>query len=584
MSRVTALALYTTTFLSAFAACAIAQTPAGNDFDIVVTAEKREASVNSVPMSITAVTGEALQRQNITQVRDLERVATGFSYIEGTFAAPVYSMRGVGFNDSTLGSRPTVSVYVDETPLPFSILTRAASLDVQRVEVLKGPQGTLFGQNATGGAINYIAAKPGDVFETGFDVTAGNYGAANFGGFVSGPITDTLGGRMAIRYEHRDGWQESVSRPGDRLGEVAFGEARGMLVWRPTDQFSAQLSVTGYLDRSETQAAQYLGFHQLTAGASLDPPIDSVALMAPAPQENDAADWLSGEDYRRHNKFLQTSLRMDYDLAPDLRVTSLTSYITYTQQHHQGYDGTQYGFGSFTTHGNIHSFFQEFRLTGDTGDRLHWILGANYGRDSAWQFDDGHTFSTASQQALLPFGTFINYGQKLNQEFENWAVFANGDLQLTNALKAHAGVRYTEARDAAVSCSVNTDGAIGNALGGAYNYFRGLASLPPNAPIPIGGCVTTDEFFAPLELHSTLDEDNTSWRLGLDWSPMRDLLIYGNVSDGFKAGSFPIVSALRDIQLQPAVQEELLAYEIGVKATLMDRLHVDAAVFDYEYT
>ncbi|NNE41884.1 MAG: Plug domain-containing protein, partial [Marinicaulis sp.] len=124
--------------------CAFAQTDV-----IVVTAQKREQNINEVPMSITAATGEQLEQAGIKDVSDLQKITPGFSYCVSTSGTPVYTLRGVGYNDTALTTRPAVTVYLDEAPIPFAVETRGASLDVERVEVLKGPQGTLFGNNST---------------------------------------------------------------------------------------------------------------------------------------------------------------------------------------------------------------------------------------------------------------------------------------------------------------------------------------------------------------------------------------------------------------------------------------------------
>lgn len=232
--------------------------------EIVVTAQKRAESVNEVPLSITAIDGETLAARGITDVRSLEKAVPGFQYIEGSFAAPVYAIRGIGFNDSTLGSRATVSVYVDEVPLPFSIVTKGAALDLERVEVLKGPQGTLFGQNATGGAINYIAAKPTSEFQAGLNFEVGSFQRVDVSGFVSGPITDTLTARLSARNEAGKGWQKSLTRPGDRLGAPLFSQGRLLLDWEPSDRLSVNLNFNGFIDRSETQAPQYIAYDPLT--------------------------------------------------------------------------------------------------------------------------------------------------------------------------------------------------------------------------------------------------------------------------------------------------------------------------------
>ncbi|MBT5702529.1 MAG: TonB-dependent receptor plug domain-containing protein [Gammaproteobacteria bacterium] len=160
--------------------------------EIVVTAQKREESINEVAMSIQAATGERLTELGITDTADLFKVVSGFSSNVTYYGTSIYTIRGVGFQDTALASSPTVSVYLDETPLAYSVLTQGVSLDLQRVEVLKGPQGTLFGQNATGGAVNYVANKPTETFEAGFDASVGRFNTIDVQGFVSGPVNDTL--------------------------------------------------------------------------------------------------------------------------------------------------------------------------------------------------------------------------------------------------------------------------------------------------------------------------------------------------------------------------------------------------------
>jgi hypothetical protein len=184
------------------AAAPAAEEPAGVG-DIVVTARKKQESSNSIGMSINALTGDTLAKQGILNTADLVKAVPGFNYTRSTYGTPVYTLRGVGFNETTLAAAPPVSVYVDEVPLPYSVMAQGAALDVQRVEVLKGPQGTLFGQNSTGGAINYIAAKPTKTLQAGADASFGRFDSFTGSAFLSGPITDTLRGRIAIRRDPR---------------------------------------------------------------------------------------------------------------------------------------------------------------------------------------------------------------------------------------------------------------------------------------------------------------------------------------------------------------------------------------------
>src|SRR5882672_3581479 len=179
--------------------------------EIVVTAEKRSEKLSDVPLSITAITGNQLADRGIVSTADLEKLVPGFTYRSSQYGTPIFSIRGIGFYDEQVALEPTVTVYVDQVPLPYARMTEGAALDLERVEVLKGPQGTLFGQNSTGGAVNYIAAKPTSSFEAGVDATYGRFNEFDAGGFVSGPIAEGLGARFAFKSEQRGDWQQSNS-------------------------------------------------------------------------------------------------------------------------------------------------------------------------------------------------------------------------------------------------------------------------------------------------------------------------------------------------------------------------------------
>src|SRR5690606_21739340 len=182
--------------------------------EIIVTAQKRNERLIDVPMSITAASGDQLSKQGISDTAALTKLVPGFTYQQSNYGTPIFTIRGVGYIDYSVTAGPTVTAYIDQVPLPYSVMTRGATLDLERVEVLKGPQGTLFGQNSTGGAVNYIAAKPTDELRAGVDLGYGSYNEVIAGAFVSGPLTDTLRARLAVRSEYMDGWQKSLTRPG----------------------------------------------------------------------------------------------------------------------------------------------------------------------------------------------------------------------------------------------------------------------------------------------------------------------------------------------------------------------------------
>ena len=158
--------------------------------EIIVTAQKRGQNINSVGMSITAATGQQLEQEGITNVADLTRIEPSLQFSESLHGTPIYTIRGVGYYEQSLAASPTVSIYQDEVPYPFPVMSKGVLLDPERVEILKGPQGTLYGQNATGGAINFIAAKPTSTFTAGFDDTYGRFNDNVLSGLRERP-TDT---------------------------------------------------------------------------------------------------------------------------------------------------------------------------------------------------------------------------------------------------------------------------------------------------------------------------------------------------------------------------------------------------------
>jgi iron complex outermembrane receptor protein len=560
-----------------------ASATASTSGDIVVTARKREESISHVPMSIAAVTGRQLAVQGITRVTDLGRAVPGFTYTTSQVGSPIYTLRGVGFVDISLGGRPTVSVYDDQFPIPFTIETLGSTIDLDHIEVLKGPQGTLFGQNSTGGAINMIAAKPTNTVQAGIDASYGNYNATTLAGFVSGPITDTLSARLAVRHDGMDAWQTS-DVTGAHLGVQDLTSGRLLVDWKPTGNLKFELGVNGYVDRSDTPAAQTIAVIGLPGAAALVPALGAYPV---APRNDRAADWDLGQSYRRNNQFVQANLRTDYSLANGFTFTSLTSYSHYSENQPVDTDGTDLAALQQTTLGSISSWYEEARLAGRIGQRAFVTLGGDYSSDSVRETNFDTLSGSTQAFTFVPFGLplFKDFRDTDNQDSQSWAVFGNVDYNLTDTLKLNGGLRYTRAIDHFNGCSSDSgDGNAASVFGPFFNIVRGSLGLPPLPPIPAGGCVTATNAFVPQLVVNTLDEDNVSWRAGLEWQALPRTLLYANASQGFKAGGFPDLGATAVSQYDPARQESLLAYEAGFKSTLADgTLQLDGAVFYYDY-
>ncbi|MFV3075374.1 TonB-dependent receptor [Niveispirillum fermenti] len=545
--------------------------------EIIVTAQKRSESSNRVPISITAESGVELAKIGVTDVQALVKVTPGFNAIDSGYGTPVYFLRGIGFFDSSLAAKPTVSVYIDEAPIPFSIMTTGASFDLERVEVLKGPQGILFGQNATGGAINYVAAKPTSDFEAGMQVGYGRFNRLDLEGYASGPVSDTLGVRLAVRHEGGDAWQKSFTRD-DELGRRDFTQGRLTLAWEPDPALRVNFQLNANKDRSDTQAPQLVAPFRQSAGGYFSPALQAYPA---APENNRAADWGSTVPLRRDNHMVQGTLRLDYDISDTITVTSLSSYATFEQLYGQDGDGTSLQLTDLLISGDIDSFTQELRVAGSLmGDRGNWLLGGNYEHSKAnelvRQFLSEQTSGHVFDRLGLPAITEVP--QRGNTKYVSKAVFGNVAFPLADTLSATAGARYTKT-------DVDFQGCILNAGNGTYGKgFEANFGLPAGT-FPLNACATLDATNRPAEFDGTLPEDNVSWRTGLEWAPNADHLLYGNISRGYKVGSFANLPASTLAQYQPVKQEEVTGYEIGFKSRVAGRtMQVNGALFLYDYT
>ncbi len=472
--------------------------------DIVVTANKREENLNDVGLTITAIGAEALQNRRVASLEDVANIAPGLVFTPSTNNTPIFTLRGIGFNESSIGVYPAVSVYVDQIPLPFPVLAMHSAYDLERIEVLKGPQGTLFGQNSTGGAINYIAAGPTETLEAGGDISYGRFNAIEGNAYISGPLSDMAGFRLAVNGKNADGWQKNYTRD-DTNGKESYIAGRLTIDVKPSDNIKLRFTANGWKDKSDPQAQQLIAIHEqigefvpalggaskdINAGTLNDPlrnaysPIPagcsrtSEQLCAQfAPANARAANWsgtrldpntspsaanpggpfappdgVAGSsdptqatttEFSPHGdrEFYQFALRGDIEFG-SLTLTSLTSYAHFEQELQVDGDGGD--FVSFDIHqadGSVKTFGQELRLANDPASRLRWVVGANY-ENSKTQEDQILRYFANSN---FWFGNeYINHsGIVLDQDIENYAFFGSSEFDVTDRVTVKAAVRYT---------------------------------------------------------------------------------------------------------------------------------------------
>ena len=542
--------------------------------EVVVTAQKRSENINKVGLSITALGRQTLKEQNIQSVADVAKAVPGLSFTNSANNTPIYTLRGVGFYDTSLGSYPTTSVYIDQVPLPFPVLTDLSAFDLTQIEVLKGPQGTLFGQNSTGGAINYIANKPTATPAAGIDFGYGRFNTFIGDGYMSGPITPDLDGRLALRVQEGGPWQHSYTRDASN-GSTDQVAGRMTLDWHPSDILKFELSGNVSRDSSQPEAVQYIAFnHQAISNT---PP---VLAYPTAPADPQAADWSTDNGMYLNRRQAQISLRGDVSLTPDITMTSITSYINFDEAGALDQDGinlSDIDLRYFT--GAINSVYQEIRFANSQTDRFRWIVGGNYSHDHVY-YNENLNYANSSAFFNDGIDTSDNYS---DQTMNNYAAFASGEFDITNQLKVLGGVRFTQADRSAEIC--NHDGGDGKTAA-FFTYLSSLLTGVAQKPLTNTDCFALKPNFMAeyTPYQGQLNQNNVSWRGGLNYTPIKNTLLYVNISKGYKAGEYGNINAATQSQYAPAVQESILEYEAGVKAELLEnRLSFNAAGFYMDY-
>lgn len=604
--------------------------------EVLVTAQKREEGANDIPLAIATYTGEDLVALGVSDTTDLGKLLPGFSYADGGFNTPIYTLRGVGFNENSQTASATVGVYIDEFNLPFPIMTKGSNLDLARVEVLKGPQGTLYGRNTTGGAINYIANKPSDSLIYGGSVGYSSYETSEANGFISGPLSESVSARLALRaINSSEGWQRSRTRhPSsdayngktgrnlggeyqqfgyDTLGKVDKQSGRFSLSWLAADNIDISYHLDGWRDRSEPQALQVIAIESQNAtlgAAGLHPEVADYPVNDKDTQDNRAADWPNaGMEFRLNDSFYSTGVRVGWTLSEDLEAVFLASLGRFES------DGSfipQSGVDTVNTERNVFAttdyYNLEWRLAGNAHPDVFWQLGVNYSEDDVAEFQRLHhetvsiIFPVDAPNGDGVAGLDNRSGFGGNQLAEVAAVFFHTEWALADDWTLSGGARYTDesrkfngcGQDVNVGDEPGADqdspGAQdeGVGLAGAFSGISLLQSplagyLPGTAEQ--GGCFTLDnETRQPGRYFGELSEDNVSGRLALDWRFAEDMLAFVALSRGFKSGSFPVINISDSVQFEPVTQEQLDALEIGGKLTLLDKtMQLNASVFDYRY-
>jgi iron complex outermembrane recepter protein len=598
---------------------------------IIVTAQKREQSLQDVPIVVTAVSEQLLKDTGVKDIKDLTILTPGL-LVTSTSNESVTTarIRGIGTVGDNAGLESSVGVVVDGVYRPRNGVGFGDLGELERIEVLKGPQGTLFGKNTSAGVINVVTKRPSFDFGADVELTAGDYGAMEGAASVTGPFSESIAGRLYVASRERDGFLDIVRGPGPRTEDEdvdrKFKTARGQLLFKPSDSLDIRLTAD-YTDRDEHCCAAP------QAVLSPNPGVLAVltAIGGPNSFRNPADPFervaYSNRSTKQEVEDKGASAEINWDLAAlgGATFTSITAWRDWETINGQDADFTTADILYRNPDGNFGNGFkqltQELRLAGES-EKLSWLVGLFYADedlDSRDQLIQGTQFqnyyigltggaaSPLVQLGILTPGSYpANAATRdvYQQESKNWALFTNNSIRFTDALELTLGLRYTDESKDLDSRYQNLHDGLGCTQIRNNATLRNLA-IAGNAGVQtlygIGCSVTyADPIFGNVQTKQSFDDEEWSGTAKVAYRFTDDVMSYLSYAKGYKAGGFNLYRERNGIFFLPVGtpgvgptvdtdtsfdSETVDSYELGVKTQWADNsLLLNGAVFYQDYT
>jgi iron complex outermembrane receptor protein len=522
---------------------AVSVNDAGGLEEVVVTAQRREESAQNVGIAMSVLSGQSLADKSVVYINDLQNAVPSLQ-VEPAFGSsqPQFRLRGVGFIDYTSNNTSPVGVSLDGVAFALPIQTQGQLFDIDRVEVLRGPQGTLYGRNTTGGEINFISNRPTAETHAGFSLEYGSHNEVNAEGFVSGAIADGLSGRLSVATEQGGAWQRNRVT-GQSLGDKGKVAVRGQLQWEPAEAFNFRFGVHWAQDKSDEQGLYLLQPFKPGAPGAATIPADNSRYVTgwalnPAFAKIIGIPADSKPGLNNSNNGVDLTANIDFGAA---KLTSITAYNKLIRREYGDWDATQFDDSDEYLNSDFNVFSQELRLASGADGALQWVAGVFYSNEDLHENFDSDLTDRLGGIALTTYEQVAN----------SVGVFAQGSYQITDSFKATIGVR--EDHETRELKGLNT------------SFLPGVPSFTGGA---LGGSTTSNL---------------PSGKFELDYTPIAGTLIYGSISRGVKSGGFTAHNTLSAPAAEPFEPERLTAYEVGAKSDLTRTLRLDASVFYYRY-
>ncbi|GAB3091132.1 TonB-dependent receptor [Aestuariicella hydrocarbonica] len=489
--------------------------------EIVVTAQRRAENLSDVPVAISAFTEDSLSRLGIDNVLDISASIPN-TQVSASLGVTSIFLRGIGSNVLGVGADSSIAYHLNGVYVARARAQTGGFFDVERIEIVRGPQGDLYGRNATGGSVNVITRKPTEELTGGLSISYGNYNARRLEGVVSGPIVEnTVLARFAGFSSQRDGYGENIIT-GSEVDNLDEYGGRFSLDITPTSELSIGLVGDYYSADDSNGISHYLG--------SGRPDVQLTALKFGGVVPDDIRDIAAEEDVGRDLTVQGLSATVSYDISDNLTLKSITGYRDSKSTMRSSIPGGSVLNAIITQYEEQDQISQEFQLLLN-GNNWDMVLGGYYFREKV----------IGDVYFPLYFAPGAKFHQEGVGETRSYAAFAHVNYELSDRFTLIGGLRYSkETREA--------DGEF----------------TDPFVPVPTGG---------------EKDWDAVTPKVGIQFHPNKDLMLYASASKGFKSGSF-IIGA----DAPPTDPEYLWSYEVGLKATLLqDRLQMNLAAFYYDY-
>ena len=564
--------------------------------EIVVTAERRAQSIQDVPLSVAALAGSDIEVGKISGLNDIAFRTPGLTYNQFSIGEPRIYIRGIGNSSDSAGSDPAVGVFLDEVYIGRTGGVGFDLFDLERVEILRGPQGTLYGKNTNGGAINIVTSRPSQEPEVRLRVSAGSDELRHFQALATGGLTDRIAGKLVYSFRDRDGYGRNVISPdqistggnfsnspiiggsigagnaGEKMDDARAVSARGQLLIDINDDVNLLLSADYARDETNGPCRHIQNTDAAIAG--LEP-----FWRIPMTERYLADDRNCASQFDTSQKRVVEGLMARFEV--DLDWSTLTSITAWRSSEYNWVDdltgiplnnltapsppGVPLPPGFFTAPGNVvngaeedaSQFSQEFRLAGET-DRFNWLAGAFFMEEDVERAEEFYTqYSTPLQGLGLAAVGDVLFTQ--DNTTTSYALYGQVDWNFTEQLTLTYGVRWAEDEKEITQNAIDL-----------------LGTAPSGVPLIL------PSFPAPVSAEDSWSE--ITHKLSLAWRPSDDLMFYATYAEGFKSGAFQSQTNLPGVAGQAVDPEIVENIEVGMKSSWWDRrLQFNLSWYDMSY-